>query len=258
MNRLAGRRAIRGNYNEPWDLGWFLNDFADQNRVRLVRGDGTPIRNAQVFLYRSTAEDVDWKNGKGYGMVFNNTPAQTLTTDGEGRILVGKNPFADGRIYAFVEKANGICILRIQDGAIRRWAYLDSLQFNLAYWRGQTQLADIDVMAGAPLCHDALGPGAITPPPEALVTTPEVHFTFHVDLAMPYELWYAANGAAPVKVDVPARGTSGTADIPLTLPAGRIVWWFVEGRANPPCPPQHSSIYAFDHDVPKRWRAVSH
>ena len=258
MNRMAGRRALRGNYNEPWDLGWFLNDFAEQNRVRLVRGDGTPIRNSQVLLYRSTAEDVDWKNGKGYGMVFNNTPAQTLTTDSEGRILVGKNPFADGRIYAFVEKANGICILRIQDGATRRWAYLDSLQFNLAYWRGQTQLADIEVMAGAPMCRDALGPGNIGPAPEALVTTPVVHFRIPVTREIPYDLYYSANGAPPVKIAVPARAATETADIPLTPPAGRIVWWFIEGISSPPCPPQHSSVYAFDHDVPRPWKPVSH
>jgi len=258
MNLMAGRRAIRGNYNEPWDLGWFLNDFADQNRVRLLRGDFTPIRNAQVQLYRPTGEPVDWLNGKGYGMVFNNTPAQTLTTDNEGRILVGKNPFTDGRVFAYVEKANGVCILKIQDGATLRWAYLESLQLNLAYWRGQTQLADVDVVAGTTSCRDQLGPGTIKPDPEALITTPEVHLTFRNDIGMPYELWYTVNGGTPVKIDIPARGTKGTVDVPLVLPSGRIVWWFNEGRDNPPCPAMRSAVYAFDHDVPKPWKPVVH
>src|SRR6185436_18750331 len=53
MNQMAGQRARQGNYNEPWDLGWFLNDFPAQNNVRFVRADGSRIANRQVELFRA-------------------------------------------------------------------------------------------------------------------------------------------------------------------------------------------------------------
>jgi hypothetical protein len=249
MNRMAGRRAVRGNYNEPWDLGWFLMDLPAQNRVRLLRPDGTPIANRKVILHRATGETVDWRAGHAYGMVFDKNGATTLTTDSQGRIEVGRNPFSDGPIFALVDKANGDVILQIEDGAIRRWAYLESLQFNLAYWSGHTDLADYDILVNDQYCSDHLGPSNVEPLPEAAVTTSDVLVHFSATPGTKYELWWATNGAAPAKLDVPIIDSGSRAEVRFRPPAGRIVWWFVEASSTPPCPQRHSSIYAFDHQV---------
>jgi hypothetical protein len=257
MNLMAGRRAIAGNYNEPWDLGWFLNDLPERNRVRLIRPDGTAIANRDVRVFRASGETlVDWQD-RPYSMVFDAEPDFELRTDGEGVFVLPRNPFTDDQIVAAVDRANGVAIVEILDGETLRWAYLESLGFNLAYWRGETEEATHEVMADAPLCSDRLGPSAVLPHPEEAVTTTEVRFEFPVERNKPYELYYAVNGGSPVRVDVP-RTSRPTTSMTLTLPPGRIVWWFVD--PNPPvsCFPQRSSNYAFDHliDVPPRRRAA--
>lgn len=130
-----------------------------------------------------------------------------------------------------------------EDGDTRRWAYLESLQFNLAYWSGHTELADYDVTADPALCHDRLGP-AVEPLPEALVTTREVRLRFTVDVDVAYKLYWTVNGGPPTEVFVPARANGGRAEGTLPLPAGRIVWWFVDAYSyvHPHCPLQHELV----------------
>lgn len=255
MNRMAGRRAVLGNYNEPWDLGWFLNDLPESTRVRFVRTDGTPITGSEVRIYRATpaASGTDFP----YPMLFDGIPDFVFTTDSEGAILLPRNPFTDDEITAFVDRMNGMAIAEIMDGATRRWAFLESLQFNLAYWRGETELAEYDVVADAPICRDALGPSQVVPLPEAHVTTRDVQFQLPLSGTRSIELYYAVEGGDPVRVDVPLSRVQPTRAT-LFLPAGRIVWWFVDPGTTPGCPPQRSSVYAFDHDVERlpRRRAV--
>ncbi|HVS33522.1 MAG TPA: hypothetical protein VMS98_18955 [Thermoanaerobaculia bacterium] len=250
MNRMAGRRALSGNYNEPWDLGFFLNDLPSRNRVRLVRPDGSAIANRAVRIYRVTGEKIDAP----YGMVFDATPDLELTTDAEGVIEVGRNPFAEGDVVAFVDRANGVAIVEILDGETRRWAYLDSLEFNLAYWRGNTAIAEYEVMADAPVCNDDLGPSAVTPSPEAVVTTREVLFHFPAARGREYVLFIGIDGELPHRVEVPAEDRT-TRTLKRALPPGRVVWWFEDEKVAAPCPARHSSIYAFDHEseaMPRR------
>jgi hypothetical protein len=240
MNLMAGRRASRGNYNAPWNIGWFLNDLPATNRARFIRADGSAIANRTIRIYRPSAAD-------GYSMTFDDREDFTLTTDGNGSVVLPRNVFSDGAIDR--DPLNGVAIVEISDGSARRWAFLDSLQFNLAYWRGARDVAEHTIVADAPKCHDEIGPIEVKPAPEARVTTPEVRFEFP---QRGYDLYYAIDGAAPVRVNV-----SGPTS--LLLPPGHIVWWLVDASANGPCAAARSSIYAFDHDsaAPRRRRAVS-
>jgi hypothetical protein len=256
MNRMTGWRARLGNYNEPWDLGWFLNDLPAKNRLRLIRTDGSAISNASVNLYRPTGEQTDYVTRGAYSLTFDAAPYATLKSDPNGEIVLERNPFSDVPIIARVDQFNGVDILEIDDAGKRRWAYLDSLSFNLAYWSGQTEEATHVVMADAPLCFDLLGPAAVTPAPEELVTTHDVKFTLSADGLRPFDLFFSVDGAAPSSV--PVKVVRAKASVTLSVPDGRIVWWFVERDPAVGCAGQHSSLYAFDHSTTssKRVRPV--
>lgn len=258
MNLMTGRRARAGNYNEPWDLGWFLNDLPARNRVRFVRTDGSAIANRTVRIYRPTGETIDVRTLSPYASIFDGTPDLELKTDRDGVVLLPRNPFTDGDIVAYVDRFNGVAIVEIVDGNTRRWAFLDSLQFNLAYWRGETEEATHEVVADGTVCRDALGPSRVTPEPEELVKSAEVRFQFPVEFNGRYTLFYAVNGGEAVRVDVRPPETATTTSVTLTLPPGRIVWWFENANAAVGCLPQRSSQYAFDHimEAPPRRRAV--
>lgn len=251
MNRMAGQRARRGNYNEPWDLGWFLNDIPDSNRIRFVRPDETPIANAPLKIYRARPAGTQ---PRPYAKRYSEPPDFTLVTDSDGWITVPRNVFSDDEITAFVDRANGTAIVEIQDGPVRRSAFLESLQFNLAYWRGHRDVAEYTIMADRPLCNDALGPAAVTPRPDALVTSADVTFEFPVKTGQRYEFHYAVDGGPAAQLEIgPFTRSPARITIPVSL--GRINWWFID-RDTAPCPPGRSSIYGFDHEARGRQRAV--
>ena len=249
MNAMAGHRARRGNYNEPWDLGWFLNDFPETNRVRFIRTDGSGIGNATIRVHRPIPD----LQSASYAMRYPGTPSFTLTTDAQGWVTVPRNIISDEPITAFVDRTNGTAIIEISDGGYRRWAYLESLQFNLAYHLGKRDYAEYTVMADAPHCHDALG-GGLSPRPEALVMSPDVTFRIAITRDHRYDFYYAVDGGDPMRVEV-GSFIDSPASFTLSLPPGRINWWFVD-TSTAPCPPARSSIYAFDHMPVARSRAV--
>jgi hypothetical protein len=187
-------------------------------------------------------------------MRFKEPPDFTFVTDSQGWVSVPRNVFSDDAITAFVDRTNGTAIVEIQDGPIRRSAFLESLQFNLAFWRGNRELAEYTVMADRPICNDSLGPGGVSPHPDALVNTTEVTFEIPVKTNQRYELYYAVDGGAPVPLEV-GPFTSSPGRVTLSIPHGRVNWWFTDPNTAP-CPPQRSSIYGFDHDVKAKVRAV--
>lgn len=254
MNRMTGSRAVAGNYNEPWNIGWFLNDLPAHNRVRFLRSDGTAIANRRVRIYQSTGEKIDTAKMHAYAMIFRKTPDIELTTDGDGAIVLDRKLFGNGPLVDAVDQKNGVDIVEIADGNTTRWAYLDSLLFNMAYWRGETDQAEFQIVADAPLCLDSVGTPS-KPEPEAAVTTPDVTFQFNVQAGHTYDLFYTVEGGTPQSV----RTTRGS--VTLTLPQGRIVWWFVDLNPVGNCLPKHSTTYGFDHlagSPPTRHRAANH
>lgn len=252
MNLMTGWRARRGNYNEPWDLGWFLNDIPASNRVRFLRTDGTAIANSNVSVYRARPDTASQQ----YGMIFDAPADLTAKTDANGVVTLPRSVFPD-QIVSEINDENGTSIVRIDDGSTRRWAFLESLDFNLAYWRGQKEVADYTVTADAPPCVDRNGPSTIQPLPEAVVTTTVVPFQFAATTGHHYDLHYAVDGGEDVTVSMPLPIRS-TVKAAVAIPGGRVVWWFIDNDPPVACPPPHSSIYAFDHEVavPPRRRAA--
>jgi hypothetical protein len=237
LNVIAGQRATAGNYNEPWNIGFFLNDIPKQNRVRLVRADGTAIANARVRVFRSSGEVVT----QNYAMVFDNIADFDMTTSNDGVIVFDRNPFSDNGIFVAVDRVNTVAIAEITDGGTTRWAFLDALLFNMAYWRGSIAVADYTIMADAPQCFDSAG-GPASPAPEAVVSTADVTFSFPVISGHRYELNYMVDGSVRRVITT----TSGS--VKLTLPLGRIVWWTVDlDSAVGNCLPKYSPVYGFDH-----------
>ena len=139
MNRIAGRRAVLGNYNEPRNFAEFLNEMPAQNRVTIRDENGVAIPNAEVLIYQAarTSPTPLW-----YGAHFDSTPDLTLRTDALGRVLVGRSPF--GTVVHAPDLNTGVVIVRVGS----RVGYLESRLFNLAYWRGETELADHQLVVG--------------------------------------------------------------------------------------------------------------
>ncbi len=139
LNLIAGRRATMGNYNEPRNFGAFLNDMPAQNRVTIRDENGVVVPDADVEFYQATRTSPTplW-----YGAHFDATPDLVLRTDDRGRVLVGRSPF--GTVVHAPDLNTGVVIVRV-NGKV---GYLESRLFNLAYWRGETEFADHELMVG--------------------------------------------------------------------------------------------------------------
>ncbi|HVE70458.1 MAG TPA: hypothetical protein VNI54_03745 [Thermoanaerobaculia bacterium] len=203
LNRIAGRRAVLGNYNEPRNFAEFLNDMPAQNRVTIRDENGVAIPNANVEIYQATrtAPTPLW-----YGAHFDATPDLTLRTDDRGRVLVGRSPF--GTVVHAPDLNTGVVIVRVGD----RVGYLESRLFNLAYWRGETEFADHELLVGRECIAEGTrlrGPDwdAVTSGPVTLKWDPMVDATH-------YRV-YANNRliASTTKTSVEARLN------------GKVYWW---------------------------------
>jgi hypothetical protein len=243
MNQMTGRRALRGNYNEPWDIGWFLDDLPQVNRIHLIHTDGSPVANRTVSIYMPQPDPTK----QNYNMSYRDPASLTVTTDANGVVSIPRTAFPS-HITAEIDGANGTAIVKINDGGTVRWAYIESLALNMAFWRGNHDAADLTVMAGAPVCFDSLGPAQVAPDIEALVTTADVTFQFPNTAGDHFQIHYAVDGGDPVTVSVtPQPKNKPTLTTTLTLPRGRIVWWFTDQDPPLSCPTIQSTIYAFDH-----------
>jgi hypothetical protein len=85
-----------------------------------------------------------------YGKVFDNIPDLAFTTDTAGHIHVGRNPFSSGPIQHTSGIANGIVILRIQHNGVVTYRFQEVTDFNIQYWRGNTQDAYYTISVPGP------------------------------------------------------------------------------------------------------------
>lgn len=143
LNLIAGQRATRGNFNEPENLGAYLNDLPAENRVTILDGDGNPLVGAQVSVYRSERDPLLGNLDSSYRKYFDDTPDMQRVADAEGRVLLGRDPFSDGTgVVLLLDFTNGTIILRVEHEGRVGYGFLDVTAFNQAYWRGETDLAD--------------------------------------------------------------------------------------------------------------------
>ena len=240
LNRIAGQRAISGNYNDPWNGGVFLNDLPAQNRVTIRDANGNAMSDANVWIYQSTGGMDAW-----YSTNYDNTPDLQLRTDSSGRVLVGRNPFsADGSITHYYRKSNSVAIVRVEKAGRVEYGFLEVRLFNMAYWRGQTAIADHELVVGADFsrCGND-GPALIGPSWDTRTSGPITLQWGPISLAEQYQVWTWTEGSTP-------RLAGTTAGTSMTINASGVVWWWVEARGGF-CAPRRSEPNRFVSDAPE-------
>jgi hypothetical protein len=156
-NLIAGRRAVRGNYNEPENFGEFLNDLPTETRITLVdRASEERLPGARVQVFRSEVPGHPLDPPVVYATYFDAVPDMEVTANHLGEAVLGPNPFVeeDGEIgYQRLDPddhvskvlTNGVVILRVEHERGVGYAFLESIPLNLAYWRGDIEIADYPV-----------------------------------------------------------------------------------------------------------------
>ncbi|GEM_PF-1255405 len=140
MNLIAGCRAVQGNQNSPGNIGVYLEDLPTQNWVTCRDSFGTPLSNATVKIYRAGAGSSDW-----YGKKFSDPPSLTFTTDANGVVNVGRCPFSPGTIAHTYGLSQGDIIVRVEQDGRTGFGFLNAMDFNIEYWRGNTASAAYDL-----------------------------------------------------------------------------------------------------------------
>jgi hypothetical protein len=245
LNRIAGARATRGNYNDPENIGSFLNDLPAENRLTIRDRSGQLLRNAEIRIYQSAGDSDAW-----YATHYDNTPDVILQTDENGQVRVGRNPFAtDGPVKNYWRSSNVVAIVRVATATQVLYGFLESREFNLAYWRGEMQFADHDLSVGAPFCREFDVPTLAAPAYDAQAGSPLVTLSWNpVAGGTKYTVWASSNGGRPQAIE---STTSTTAS--AYLPG--VVYWWVEAEV-PGCPSRRSDASRFSGPAPVRRRAV--
>jgi len=142
-NRIAGQRARYGNYNEPEDIGDFLNDLPANNRLTLVGVNGVPLAGARVRIYQGT-ERLMVPNEIVYGRRFDDVPDLELVADAAGEVELGRNPFATGGpiVHGKLTSlfSNAVVIVRVESGGKVGYGFLPVVEFNIQYNTGHTDV----------------------------------------------------------------------------------------------------------------------
>ena len=137
LNLIAGHRPVCGNMNAPCNISTYQNDLPQTNILTVVDPCGEPLPNVSMKFYRAEPKPDVW-----YGKLYDDIADIEMTTDGDGQIVLGQCPFTeDGTIEMDYGVANGVLIVRMQLGEYVRYSFLESTQFNIEYWKGNTESA---------------------------------------------------------------------------------------------------------------------
>lgn len=239
LNRIAGARATRGNYNEPENIGAFLNDLPAENRLTIRDAAGTPLANAEVEIFQSKLDTFDeW-----YATDYDAVPDLTLRTDANGQVLVGRCPFsAGGTVVHTWRGSNAMAIVRVNHAL---YGFLEAAAFNMEFWRGHTQLGEYDVVSGGgDTCGGSGGVLIFAATPNGAATT--ISWA-GVPGATSYRVMAATPGGGP---QVVATTSNTTAAVRFN---GNVYWWIEAERAG--CPSIRSSTMLM-RAAPPRSRVV--
>ncbi|HSP35437.1 MAG TPA: CARDB domain-containing protein [Thermoanaerobaculia bacterium] len=231
LNRRAGMRALEGNYNDPDDVGVFLNDLPAENRLTIRDGFDNLMTDADVWIYQSVGDQNVW-----YATHYDDTPDLMLRTDANGQVRVGRCPFgSDGKVVNYYAHSNAVAIVRVAKNGQVLYGFLEARLFNLAYWRGETQFADHELVVGTNrVCNSR---SLVLRAPAWNATT---NGTVTLDWdgttgATSYDVWASSDLAAPRLI-----ATTAGNEVAVRLNGSRIDWWVV-ANGNDPCLPRRSS-----------------
>lgn len=247
LNRIAGHRAVLGNCNEPSNIGSFLNDLPGSNRIRIVTPEGKIFPNSKVRIYQASGvPDPQWLTHP-FRLDIDGRADLEFTTDSKGAINVGRNPFSADPLVDNSDRINTVAIVELIDGGASHWGYLESREFNLAYWSGKQDAAEYDLVVDAPVCSGP-GPVNVIPGNEALVTTRDVVLEWPVDVTgSDVQLWYAVD-LGKLQHKTVHTNTGSEASTTIHINGKRVAWWLVYKNPFSPaeCLPVRSSTYFFD------------
>jgi hypothetical protein len=141
LNLIAGHRATMGNKNAPANVGSYMWDLPAENRLTVRDELGRPLPRAKVAVYQDDLIDPN-----PYGMYYDDSPDLEFTADGEGTVLLGRDPFALEDYHAEMGEPKPITlILRVEHAAGVGYGFLPAYLFNLEYWRGNTEQGEYDL-----------------------------------------------------------------------------------------------------------------
>lgn len=135
LNRVRGLRARKGNYNPPSVVGEYLNDLPSENKFQFLSKFGEPLVEAIISIYQAGPKS-EW-----YGKIFDETPDVKKTSSENGEIILERNPFGGSAITHTFGSANGIFLFKIKYRNQVEYRFQEVSDFNLAYWRGETEEA---------------------------------------------------------------------------------------------------------------------
>jgi len=247
MNLIAGARAVSGNYNEPENIGVFMQDLPAENAVTIRDPSGAAVANADVEIFRSEPGHADaW-----FATDYDNVPDLRLKSDANGRVFVGRCPFsADGTIVHTWRGSNAVAIVRARQNGKWLYGFLESRALNLEYWRGRTILGETEVVVGRDVCS-ATAPSPFAPAYDTTVATADVTLQWRgAPGASAYVVHAAVNGEAP-------QTLGRTSDLSMSVHlTGRVNWW-VEAEFDG-CPPARSESWRYNAPSPSWRRAAAH
>jgi len=133
LNRIAGKRARKGNYNAPGVIGEYLQEIPSRLTYEFVSAQGKPLANADVWIYQATPQRPSW-----YGKTFEDKPAIKEQTDARGRVTLDRTMFApDGRIIHTWGHSNGVVLVRITFKGQHYYLFEEVTDANIAYNLGE-------------------------------------------------------------------------------------------------------------------------
>jgi len=229
LNLIAGRRAVSGNYNEPENIGAYLNDLPAENRLTVRDAEGNLLRDWNLEIFQSQIKHLEvW-----YPTHYEGEPDLRLRTDGNGQVFVGRNPFAtNGDVVSYWRENNTTALVRAEKNGEEKFGFLESRVFNLAYWLGNTTLADHELVVGRSVPCGFRGPTVTAPLWNTRQSSPSVKFTWNALAGATSYNVYTATVSSPRPH---LLGTTTATTLTANVTGGRTYWW-VEARFTNGCP----------------------
>lgn len=128
-----------GVRHHDWVHYWL--DIPAQTRLRVLNNDGQPMAGIEVSVYQAVVGDG---SSGPYSQDFDNIPDIIGVTDSHGVLTLGNAPFGD---IETIGSPAGIVLIKLEQPTTGELAYvwLELIDVNLAYWRGETDVYTHDI-----------------------------------------------------------------------------------------------------------------
>lgn len=208
-------------------FGQYLYDLPASMKVRFLDSRGRPLEDATIEVFQKILgagqperipDKVKFRGTTGGDGIFElpNVPVRTAGFDADLPNILAPNPFG----YISNHGANGLFLMRVSKGEMTDHVWLDIVEANLAFWRGQTGEAVFDRKT-------AIGEGIQHEPPDDLCENNAASWSVWAQqgtIAAADDPGEAKVGAASVRLAV-----SGGFDNYARYPADTLAKWDLSG-----------------------------